>query len=185
MGYVSDAPEQSDQQRTDQQPDGSGSADAPSSLTFRITRVSLLGVLAVAICASPLALSTPWLAWLFLIPVGLAVWVLRTRTVVDGERVVAQRALRRTRFGWDEISSFRLDEKRWVRAVLTTGREVPLPAVRVRDLTHLARLSGGRLPDPSTPAPADGDDPEAEPAAEDAAPAAEDAGATASARDEG
>jgi hypothetical protein len=36
-----------------------------------------------------------------------------------------------------------------VSAVLTDGAELPLPAVTVRDLSQLAAVSGGRLPDPA------------------------------------
>ncbi|SDW76267.1 PH domain-containing protein [Saccharopolyspora shandongensis] len=125
--------------------------EGPKSLTFRITPVALLGVLAVIICATPLATTAgTWALLIYLIPLGLAVWILRTRTTFDAQQVVARTMLGRTKFGWDDVVSLRLDEKRWLKAVLRSGKEVQLPAVRVRDLPQVAAISGGRLPDPTT-----------------------------------
>ncbi|TDD52021.1 PH domain-containing protein [Saccharopolyspora elongata] len=120
-------------------------------MTFRITPVALLGVLAVIICATPLATTAgTWALLIYLIPLGLAVWILRTRTTFDAQQVVARTMFGRTKFGWDDVVSLRLDEKRWLKAVLRSGKEVQLPAVRVRDLPRVAAISGGRLPDPTT-----------------------------------
>jgi hypothetical protein len=121
----------------------------PSSLTFRITPVSLLVVFTVAVCVTPVAWARPWLLSLYLVPLLLLVWIVRVRTVVDADRITARTVLHSTGFPWEEIQSFRLDERRWLRAVLTSGKEVRLPAVRVRDLPRVAAMSGGRLSDPS------------------------------------
>ncbi|WP_223839994.1 PH domain-containing protein [Saccharopolyspora pogona] len=125
--------------------------DAPKSLTFRITPVALLAVLAITICATPLATTAgTWALLLYLIPLGLLVWILRTRTTVDARQVVVRTSFGRTKFSWDDVVSLRLDERRWLKAVLRSGKEVQLPAVRVRDLPRVAAISGGRLPDPTT-----------------------------------
>lgn len=123
--------------------------ETPPALTFKITPVALLGVLAVATCATPIAFSATWLLPIYLLPLLLAWWIFRTRTVIDTEHLVAQRMFHRTRFSWEDIKSFRLDERRWLRAVLASGKEVSLPAVRVRDIPRLSAFSGGRLPDPT------------------------------------
>lgn len=120
----------------------------PARLTFRITPISLLAVLTVAICVTPVAWYQPWLLLLYLLPAGLLVWIFRVRTVVTADSITAT-ALARTRIPWDDVRSVKLDERRWVRAVLDSGKEVLLPAVRVRDLPRLAAMSGGRLPDPT------------------------------------
>lgn len=126
-------------------------AGAPKSLTFRITPVALLAVLAITICATPLATTAgTWALLLYLIPLGLLVWILRTRTTVDAQQVVVRTAFGRAKFSWDDVASLRLDERRWLKAVLRCGKEVQLPAVRVRDLPRVAAISGGRLPDPTT-----------------------------------
>lgn len=146
-------------------------AEPPRSLTFRITRVTLLVVLVLAVCMTPVAWVQPWMLSIYLVPLALSVWVLRTCTVVDHD-VITARTLRTTRIRWDEVQSFRLDQRRWLRAVLRDdaaagrGKEVLLPAVRVRDLPRLAAMSGGRLPrfdattqpdeEPDSPASDDG-----------------------------
>lgn len=139
--------------------------EVPSPLTFRITPVTLLVVLVIAVCVTPVAWVRPWTLSIYLVPLLLAVWVLRSRTVVDTDRITARTMLKTTRIPWDQVQSFRLNERRWLRAVLASGetnsastsdkraREVLLPAVRVRDLPRLATLSGGRLSAPSVEQP--------------------------------
>ncbi len=122
---------------------------APSTLTFRITRTSLLAVIVLTLCVTPLAWATPWLLLTYLVPLLLVVWVLRLRTVVDTEKLTTRTLLGGSRVPWDEVRSFRLDERRWLRATLISGKEVLLPAVRVRDLPTLSSMSGGRLSDPT------------------------------------
>lgn len=122
----------------------------PAKLTFRITPISLLAVMTVAICVTPVAWFVPWLFVIYLLPLGLLVWILRVRTDVTADSITAT-ALGSTRMSWDDIRLVKLNERRWVRAVLNSGKEVLLPAVRVRDLPHLAAMSDGRLPDPGAP----------------------------------
>lgn len=153
-------------------------SDTPARLTFRITSVTLLAVFTVAICVTPIAWARPWLLPMYLIPLLLLVWIMRVRTVVDTEGITARTVLRTKRFGWDEVQSFRLDERRWLRAVLSSGKEVQLPSVRVRDLPHLSAMSGGRLSDPTAQVPdsAETDIPDADTADADVSEGA-DAGA--------
>ncbi len=117
--------------------------------TFRIPLIALIGVYALAICATPVAFAVPGLQVLYALPVGLTVWLLRTRTVADADALVAHRVLRSRRLPWSEIDGLRVQERSWVRVVLSTGEEVELPAVRARDLPVLALVSGGRIDDPS------------------------------------
>ena len=120
---------------------------APTA-TFRIPLTALLGVFALAIGATPLALTVPGLQVLYVLPIGLAVWLLRTRTVASSDALVAHRMLRSRRLPWGEVDRLRVAERSWCRAVLSTGEEVTLPAVRARDLPVLAMVSGGRIADP-------------------------------------
>lgn len=135
----------------------------PRTAVFRISPLSLLAVLALGICAIPVAFGAPWLWLVYVVPLGLAFWVLRVRTTAGPDDVVARGALRATRVRWADIAGLRLRSSRIrsrVSAVLRNGSELPLPAVHVRDLPLLAAVSGGRLPDPSaTPA-----EPEPQPA---------------------
>jgi hypothetical protein len=120
--------------------------------------LGVLAALAVAACATPAALGAPWFFLIYLVPIGIVVWVLRTRTVVDSGTVTTRSLLTRRRVRWDEIASLHLRPNGKVAAVLTDDTELALHAVRVRDLPVLAAASGGRLPDPeagaATPQPA-------------------------------
>lgn len=124
---------------------------APRRTVFRISPLGILAALGLAACATPVAFGAPGLLVVYLVPIGIIVWVLRTRTVVDADAVTVRRVLGRRRVPWDDIAALRLGKKAKVSAVLTDGAELSLPAVHVRDLPQLAAVSGGRLPDP-TPA---------------------------------
>ncbi|MDQ2707852.1 MAG: PH domain-containing protein [Actinomycetota bacterium] len=137
---------------------------APDSVpvVFRISPLNLLATVALALCATPVAFGAPWFWLVYLVPVGLAGWVLRVRTTAGPDDLVARGALRATRVPWADISALRLRSSRTrsrVSAVLRNGSELPLPAVHVRDLPLLAAASGGRLPDPSEPSTSEPSEP--------------------------
>jgi hypothetical protein len=135
-------------------PTGSSSE---ATATFRIPQLNLLALIAVGVCAIPVAFGAPWFWLIYLIPLAIAAWVVRARTTAAPDGVVARGVVRTTRVPWADITALRLRSS-WTRsrvsAVLSNGSELPLPAVRVRDLPLLAAASGGRLPDPSA-APAE------------------------------
>ncbi len=126
---------------------------------FRLPTTGLVGVFALALCATPVAFGTPGLQAVYLVPLALGWWLLRTRTVVDPESLQVHGALRTRRLSWDDVDRLRVSERAWVRAVLDDGAEVALPAVRARDLPRLAAASGGRIPDPTAARVAYQDDP--------------------------
>ena len=117
----------------------------PRRAVFRPARLSILGVLLLAVCATPVAFGAPYLWLIYLVPLGMFFWVLRVRTVADAEALTVRRVVGSRRVPWAEISSLRLRDKARVRAVLTDGAELPLPSVHTRDLPQLAAASGGRL----------------------------------------
>ncbi len=121
-------------------------APAPR-VAFRISPLTVLAALALAVCATPFALGAPLLWLIYLVPLAIIVWTLRVRTTVDADGVTVRRILGRRRVPWSEISSLRLGPR--VSAVLVDGTELALPAVHVRHLPQLAAASGGRLPDPA------------------------------------
>jgi hypothetical protein len=133
--------------------------------TFRAVPLpALVGVGFVAIGVSPIAfLGGSW--WLFfLIPLALAWWVVRTRTVVDGAALRVVSAVGTRRVGWDEVTTLQVVQRGWVRAVRGHDRghhrsddgaddrgddEVALVGVRTRDLGRVAAASGGRITMPT------------------------------------
>jgi len=118
-------------------------------VVFRNSPLSLLAAVAFMVCFTPVALTVPGMEVLYLIPIGMVAWVLRVRTTVDADAIVARGALRTRRVAWGDVTALHLRTRSRVSAVLGNGSELPLPAVRVRDLPLLAMMSGGRLPDPS------------------------------------
>jgi hypothetical protein len=119
-------------------------------LVFRNSPLTVLFAIAFVVCATPVALTVPGMPVLYLIPIGLVAWVLRVRTTVDQDSIVARGVLRTRRVAWTDVTALRLRTRSRVSAVLSSGSELPLPAVHTRDLPLLAMASGGRLPDPST-----------------------------------
>ena len=112
---------------------------------FRISPLTILAAVLLAVCATPVAFGAPCFWLVYLLPVAVVVWVLRVRTTVDEEALTVRRLVGSRRVPWSEIRSLHLRDKGGVRAVLTDGAELPLPSVRVRDLPQLAAASGGHL----------------------------------------
>ncbi|GEL23212.1 hypothetical protein PSU4_21660 [Pseudonocardia sulfidoxydans NBRC 16205] len=128
--------------------------EVPARAVFRPARLAYLFPVALAVFAIPAAFGAPWFWLIYLVPVAIVYWLARTRTVVDAEAVTVRTAFGGRRVPWESISSLRLQpatRSRGARvsAVLASGGELPLPAVNVRDLSQLAAVSGGRLPDPA------------------------------------
>jgi hypothetical protein len=118
---------------------------------FRVPSVAILAAALLAVAATPFAFAQPGLQVIYLVPLGLAVWVVRTRTTVDTDGIVVRTLFQHKTLRWDAVASLRVDKRSRLHAVLTDKSEVPLPAVRTRHLAVLAHVSGGRLTDPSTP----------------------------------
>lgn len=118
-------------------------------IVFRISPLGVIAVITLAVCVMPVAVSVPGMVVLFLLPIGLLYWIMRTRTTVDADTVVVRGIVRSRRVAWTDITALRLRTRSRVSAVLANGAELPLPAVHVRDLPLLSSVSGGRLPDPS------------------------------------
>jgi Bacterial PH domain len=115
-------------------------------VTIRLPLTALLGVFGLIVCMTPVAFGAPGLQVLYLVPLSLGYWVIRNRTVVSADAVVAHRVWGSQRMAWSELAGLRVDDQSRIWAVLHGGDEVGLPAVRARHLPVLAALSGGRLP---------------------------------------
>ena len=118
-------------------------------------RSALLAVLALAICTLPLATAAPWLAVLWLLPIGAGVWVLRTGVDVDRDGLTVRAVLGSRRVRWDEVAGLRAEPRGQLAAVLRDGGALRLPGVRARHLPLVSAASGGRVPDPTPPAEGD------------------------------
>lgn len=118
-----------------------------STVTFRPPLTILIAVWGLAVCVTPVAFGVPGLQVLYLLPLGIVVWLLRTRTVAGPETLLTQRLLGTRSVAWSDLNGLRVDERSRVWAVRNGGEEILLPAVRARDLPALATISRGRLPD--------------------------------------
>jgi hypothetical protein len=118
-----------------------------ATVIFRLPLTTLIGVFGWIVCMTPVAFGVPGLQVLYLGPLALGVWLLRTRTVVGPETVVAYRVWGSQRIAWSDLAGLRIDDRSRVFAVLRAGGEVGLPTVRAGDLPTLVALSQGRLPD--------------------------------------
>ncbi|HEX8934390.1 MAG TPA: PH domain-containing protein [Pseudonocardiaceae bacterium] len=119
-----------------------------ATVTFRVPLTALLGVFGLIVCMTPVAFGAPGLQLLYLLPLILAFWVVRTRTVVGSETLTTYRIWGTRRIAWSNLVGLRVDDRSRIWAVLHRGDEVRLPAVRARHLPVLAAISGGRLPAP-------------------------------------
>jgi len=122
-------------------------------LVFRTPSVAVLAALLLALCATPFAVGAPGFYLIYLVPLGLIVWVLRTRTTADGDGLAVRRVFTSRSLPWSSLKGFRLTKRAGVHAVLTDDTEIALPSVRTRHLTALALVSGGRLDDPLADVP--------------------------------
>jgi hypothetical protein len=119
-----------------------------AAVTFQLPLTALLGVFGLIVCMTPVAFGAPGLQILYLVPLALAYWVIRTRTVVGPETLLTYRMWGSQRLSWSDLSGLRVDDQSRVWAVLHSGHEVGLPAVGARHIPLLAVISGGRLPAP-------------------------------------
>lgn len=127
---------------------------APSQVTaspavFRIGGLAYFGPLMMMVPALILAgTSLVYLGWTLVVPLVVAYWMYRIRTVAGADGVRAVGTFRTRTFTWSELGG--LSFPRWgsVRAELTDSSRVRLPAVSFRDLPRLSEVSGGRIPDP-------------------------------------
>lgn len=117
-------------------------------VTFRINRIAYFTVPMVALVVVLLVGASPWFTFALVVPVVLWLWIHRLRTVVTEDGLRAVRMFSTTEIAWPEVAGLQFPKWSSVRAVLTDGSRVRLPAIGFRDLPALSIVSGGRIPDP-------------------------------------
>ena len=124
--------------------------DSPARL--RMNRTALFPVGLLALCTIPLASAATWTPVLLVIPVAVALWVLRVGVDITDDGLTARSLAGRRRVPWTEVAGIRIAPRGDVWVVTTHGTQVRLPVMRARDLPRLAALSGGRIDVPQPPA---------------------------------
>jgi hypothetical protein len=140
-----------------------------SKVVFRTPPTANLAALLLAVTGTPFAFAAPYLWFVYIVPISIVVWVIRNRTTADSNGLTARSTFSRRALKWDQLASLKLNRGR-VSAVDADGAVTRLPGVRLRHVSLLARVSGGRVPDPAS-------DPAADPAPDPAAESAVDSAA--------
>ncbi|MEQ0558414.1 PH domain-containing protein [Amycolatopsis sp. NEAU-NG30] len=124
--------------------------DEGRKAVFRIPRTSFMAIALLTICVTPIALGEiPYLQWLYVFPIALAVFVIRTRTVATREGLAVRTMFGKRDIPWSALKGLAITKKARVQAVLKDDTKVPLPTVRTRHLPVLSLVSEGLVADPS------------------------------------
>ncbi len=118
----------------------------------RMNRTALLPVGLLALCVVPLAFAASWTPVLLLIPLAVALWVLRAGVDFAEDGVTLRSLVGQRRVQWTELVGIRVAPRGDLWLVTTRGTEVKVPVMRARDLPRLAAASGGRIDVPEPPA---------------------------------
>jgi hypothetical protein len=116
-----------------------------------MNRTALFPVGLLALCAVPLAFAASWTPVLLVIPLVLAVWVLRVGVDVADEGVTVRSLAGQRQVPWQDVAGIRVARRGELWLVTTHGTELHLPVMRARDLPRLAAASGGRIDVPQPP----------------------------------
>ncbi|WP_410582451.1 PH domain-containing protein [Amycolatopsis sp. lyj-108] len=125
-------------------------ANEDRKAVFKIPNTALLAIAFLVVCVTPVAFGdVPYLQWLYLFPIALAVFVIRTRTTATATGLEVRTMFGRRDLPWASLKGLAITEKAKVQAVLKDDTKIALPAVRTRHLPVISLVSAGRVADPS------------------------------------
>jgi hypothetical protein len=114
---------------------------APEQVKVRPERVTLAAVVVLLLGSFPLGLSSPYLAWVMLVPLGALVWVLRARVVADADAVEVCNGLAVRRVAWQDVAGFTVPRRGPVRLLRHGRRPLLLTALNRGELPRLLAVS--------------------------------------------
>ncbi len=124
--------------------------DEGRKAVFRVPRTSFMAIALLTVCVTPIALGEiPYLQWLYVFPIALAVFVVRHRTIATREGLAIRTMFGKRDVPWSALKGLAITKKSRVQAVLKDDTKVPLPTVRTRHLPVLSLVSEGLVADPS------------------------------------
>jgi hypothetical protein len=124
-------------------------ADEGRKAVSRIPTTAYIAIGLLTVCVTPVALGEiGGFQWLYVFPIALFVFVLRTRTVADREGLQVRTLFGKRDLPWTSLKGLAIAKAR-VRAVLQDDTQIALPTVRTRHLPVLALVSEGKIKDPS------------------------------------
>ncbi len=114
-----------------------------------MNRLGHIGVFMLLFCVAFAFFGNPAVLWvLFAIPLGAALWIERTRTVVSADGLDLRTLTGSQHIDWDRIRGLYLPKRAFVRVHLDDDTDVALPAVYYDRLPELITASDGHIPDP-------------------------------------
>lgn len=117
---------------------------------FRIPGTAFLAIVFLMVCLIPVSFNgVPGLWALYAVPLGLILFVVRTRTTATEQGLAVRTLFGHRDLPWEALKGLAITKRSKVRAVLADGSQIPLPTVRTRHLPVISLVSGGRVKDPS------------------------------------
>jgi hypothetical protein len=113
-----------------------------SAVQFRPDRTTLAVALVILLGALPFALSSPYLAPAFLLPLGMVVWVLRARVAAGTKGLEICNGLGVRAVAWDDVDRFEIPKHGPVVLHSQKGATLRLTALSRRDLPAVLEASG-------------------------------------------
>ncbi|QRP44537.1 PH domain-containing protein [Amycolatopsis sp. FDAARGOS 1241] len=125
-------------------------ADEGRKAVFKIPNTAYMAIALLTVCVTPIALGEiNGLQWLYIFPVALFVFVLRTRTVATRAGLEVRTVFGKRDLPWSALKGLAITDRARVRAVLGDDTQITLPTVRTRHLPVLSLVSEGKIKDPS------------------------------------
>lgn len=106
-------------------------------MQLRPERTTVAAVVVLALGALPLALSSPYLVPVLLVPVAALVWVLRARVVASATGLEVSNGLRVRHVDWEQVAGFRVPERGPVTLLRHGAPPLRLTALSRRELPQV------------------------------------------------
>jgi hypothetical protein len=116
---------------------------APTMLRFRHNAALTVASVVVMLALISVLTYAPSLLVLEVIPLAVALWSWRAGTDASQAGLTVRAVVGRRSIPWPDVSALVTDDRGRVSAQLTSGRAVPLPAVRRADLPQLTAVATG------------------------------------------
>jgi hypothetical protein len=107
---------------------------------FGPERTTLAVVVVMALGSLPLALSSPFLAPILLVPVAATVWILRARVVAAELGLEICNGLGVRRFRWQDVAGFDVPRRGPVVLLPADGKRLRMTALPRQDLSRLLEI---------------------------------------------
>lgn len=121
---------------------------------FRHSQALVAAAVIAFFGALPVAGARWYLAPVLLVPLAVGIWAWRAGTDAGPAGLRIRALLRQRPIPWAQVAELAADPRGRAVARLTSGHQVPLPAVRAADLPRLVAASGQPLlrPEPANEA---------------------------------